>query len=398
MINVGIGFSSQRDPRRAAGEIIQQAKAKIGERKINLAFLFGTIEFSHLGINQIVSELLGEEINIIGCSSAAVISNEGILRNGLGIMLLSLPEDIHIHTAYVKEIGIKSTLQAGEELAQNLLYQKEGMRRNLGLIFCDGLIQDEANFISGLQERLGLSFPLVGGWASDNLSFLKTFLYFKQITFNNAACGVIFGGRLNFGLGIKHGWKPLGKPRYVTRSFRNIIYEIDNLPAVQIYQDYLASHITQLKKDLRRISVLYPIGIYLPGEDEYLLRNLISIEENGALVLQGNIPQGSQIRLMIGTKESALEATKVAVEEAKKGLSNQTANFALIFTSVSRYIFLGRYAVQELEIIKKSLGKDTPLLGIYTYGEAAPLKAIGYHGKAYFHNQTITILVLRGMD
>jgi len=37
-----------------------------------------------------------------------------------------------------------------------------------------------------------------------------------------------------------------------------------------------------------------------------------------------------------------------------------------------------------------------PIIGFYTYGEQAPLKAISYHGHAYSHNQTIAVLALGG--
>jgi len=49
-----------------------------------------------------------------------------------------------------------------------------------------------------------------------------------------------------------------------------------------------------------------------------------------------------------------------------------------------------------LEIIKEKLGKDTPIIGIYTYGEQAPLRAVNYQGRGYFHNQTIAILGIGG--
>jgi hypothetical protein len=95
---------------------------------------------------------------------------------------------------------------------------------------------------------------------------------------------------------------------------------------------------------------------------------------------------------MIGTKESCLAATSQALEEAKKGLSGQPSNFIFIFDSISRYILLGRQANKELEIIKEGLEKDVPIMGIYTYGEQAPLRATSYQGQTYFHNQTIAIL------
>lgn len=48
--------------------------------------------------------------------------------------------------------------------------------------------------------------------------------------------------------------------------------------------------------------------------------------------------------------------------------------------------------MQELEIIRSGIDKNIPIIGLYTYGEQAPLKALNYQGKVYFHNQTINIL------
>jgi len=394
-IRAGIGLSTAKDHIQAVKEALSEARRNIYKDKFDLAIVFSSIEFAHPGTLKTIGNLLGD-IPIIGCSSLAIISQDGVFKHGLIIMLLSLSPDTSINVAHVKDITAETIVDAGKLLGERLLGPLKDVRRNLSVIFSDGLIQDCSGLLSGLQEKLGISFPLIGASASDNLSFQKTYLYFNQEIFDNGACGILLSGKLNFGLGTKHGWKPLGKPRQVTKSMGNIVAEIDAAPAVKIYEEYFAKDLAELKNDLKQISILYPIGIYLPGEEEYLLRNLSSIEEDGSLVLQGSVPQDCQIRLMIGTKESCLNATHQAVEEVKKGLLGRPADLVLIFDSVSRYILLGRQAAQELQIIKEGLGKNTPIIGIYTYGEQAPLRATSYLGKTYFHNQTVTILGLGG--
>lgn len=396
-IQIGVGLSLQKDPVQAAKEAVRQARASIIKEKVDLAIVFSTSALAQPAMLKTISDLLSSTA-VLGCSAAALISNQGVFLHGLLIMLLAFPEGITFNAACTKEISAKTSLIAGEELGEKLLHGFQTMRRNISVIFSDGEMKDGLNFIYGLQEKLGQSFPVVGASASDKLRFVKTYIYFNQEISGNAACGLLLGGKLIFGLGVKHGWKPLGKPRYVTKSAGNIVYEIDHKPAVNIYEEYLARNTAALIKELKHISVLYPIGIYLPGEEEYLLRNLVSIEKDGSLILQGDIPQESLIRLMIGAKESCLAATKQATEEAQKGLFDQQADFIFVFNSLSRHSLLGRRAKEELEIIKAAFGPDTPLIGIYTYGEQAPLKAIDYHGKTYFHNQTITILAIRGTN
>jgi hypothetical protein len=390
-IQIGIGLSIEKNPLQAVREAVRLARINLGTEKIDLAIVFSSIEFAHSNILKTIADLL-DQVSLIGCSSLGIITNQGIFKYGIAIMLLSLAKGTLLNTASVKEISADSALSAGEDLGERLLYGFRDIHRDFGLIFSDGLIEDGHSLLSGLQERLGQSFPLIGASSSDNLSFKRTFQYINDEALSNSACGILFGGKLNFSFGIKHGWNPIGKPRYVTKSKGNIVYEIDGIAAVRMYEEYFSSDLIRLRKELKRISIFYPIGVYLAGEEAYILRNILSIDDDGALVFQGNIPEGSLIRLMIGTKESCLAATETAVDEVKNGLYGRQLSLVFVFDSVSRYMLLGRKINRELEIIKDGLGKDTPIIGIYTYGEQGPLKSISYHGRAHFHNQSIAIL------
>jgi hypothetical protein len=402
-MKIGIGLSTRRDALLAGKEAWDQAKAKIGKEKIDFAMLFSSIDLSTFSLLKAIKNNLGGQ-PLIGCSSQAIITNSGI-HNHAAILILINGEGVDISVAFVKDIKTKTAYTAGEELGNKLLQDFRGIHRELGIFFCDGLIEEGSKLISGLQERLGISFPIVGASASDNLRFYKTYLYFNQEILSDAAVGILLGGRLKFGLGIKHGWKPLGKFRTVTASSGNIVERIDNKPAVNIYREYFAKDIAGLKKELKYISTLYPIGLYIEGEEEYLLRNILSIEGNGSLICQGDIPVGSQIRLMIGNKEFCLAATRQAVDEAKQSLlvsrlglqrKDSVVDLLFVFDSISRHTLLKRSAIEELKIIKRSIGEGVPIVGFYTYGEQAPLKSMGHHGRAHFHNQTISILALGG--
>jgi hypothetical protein len=399
-MDIGVGLSTEKNPVLAVREAIKSASINLASEKIDLAIIFSTTDLSSLNLLKTLSLTLSD-VPLIGCSGAAIISNQGIFKRGLVITLLGLPENVYFNVACVRDIKIKAALNAGKELGEQLLYGFRDVRRDLSVIFCDGLMEDSPSLINGLQQRLGRSFPLVGACASDNMRFLKTYLYFNQELLTDSVVGILWGGKLNFGLGNRHGWKPLGKPRTVTKSEGNTVYEIDDRPAAKIYEEYFAKNLSELQKEIRRISMLYPIGIYMAGEEEYVLRNALSLENNGSLRFQGDVSQGSSIRLMIGTKESCLAATRQAVEEAK-GISyglrdkSRLKNFVLVFDSVSRHMLLRRDAEQELKIIKEGFGGDTPIIGVYTYGEQAPLRAISYQGQACFYNQTITLLNIGG--
>lgn len=394
-IKVGTGLSIARDHIIAATEAVGQAKKNIDleNDKIGLALVFSSTDFSHQSVLKTISSLLGG-IPIVGSSGLAIISNQGVFKYGLLIILFSLPEDIGFSTAYVKDINTKPIAESGKELGEKLLHNFTNSRRDLGIIFSDTLTQDTSGLIYGLEQKMGISFPLIGACVSDVFTLKRNYLYYEQQILNEAACGILWGGKLNFAFSVKHGWLPLGKPRYVTKSQGNIINTIDSVPAVKIFEEYLAKDDKEIKKDLKRMSMLYPIGMNLPGEEEYLLRSIVSIKEDGSLLCQGDVPQGSQIRLMIATKDSCLRATSLAAEELTKSLDPKKIGFVFIFDSASRYELLGRQIGKEIQVIQERLGKEIPIAGLCTHGEVTPLKSISYLGKPSFHNQTIVMTAI----
>ena len=396
LMQVGIGFSTENDHIKAAKEAVSKAISGINREKADLALFFSAVKFNHPLVLKTITDAL-DDIPILGLSTPAVISNQGVSKNGLIIVLFSFPEEIYFNTTCVKEVSEKTALAAGEKLGEELLYGCKGVRRNLSIIFSDGYIQNGQDIAFGLQKRVGKSFPLVGASTyNQNTKTEKTSLYFNGSALNDAACGILFGGRLNFGLGIKHGWRPLGRPRKITFSSGNMINEIEGKAAANIYQEYFAKDTPGLKKDLRRISTFYPLGINITGEKEYLLRSLSSIRYDDSLIFNGDIPQDSTVKLMVSSKESCLESTRQAAELAKKTLENQKTKLILVFNSWARSVLLGRQENLEIEIIKDVFGKDAPIAGAYTSAEQAPLSSTSYLGRPYFHNNSIAILAIAG--
>ena len=392
-MRVGAGLSLSKDHIQAAREAVTEAKRNLAYNKIDLALVFSSLEYSHALVFQTITNLLGN-IPILGSSSLAIISNNGVFKHGLAVLLISLNDDVYFNAALVRDVSAKSAASAGRELGEKLMYGFKGVRRNLSLIFSDGLIPDCANLVLGLQEQLGKSFPLLGASASGNVSNGKTYTYFNHEVITNSACGILWGGKLNFGIGVKHGWKPLGKPHQVSRSQGNVVNEIDGQSASIFYEEYFDKDINSLRKELKQMSLLYPLGICVTENNDYLLRSLTAIQDDGSVVFNGNVPEGSTVRLMIGSKESCLQATKDALEAAKSNLTGRKIALALIFDSISRFQLLGRNIDQELNIIKESLGEKTPILGIYTNAEQAPLSILRYLGGSYLHNNSISILTV----
>ncbi|MCX5697943.1 MAG: FIST C-terminal domain-containing protein [Candidatus Omnitrophica bacterium] len=393
-IKAGFGLSLKRDYLQATRDAFQQAQKNMEKETADLAIVISSPEFAHSGTLSALKNFLGPATALIGASSRAVISNYGISKQSLGVLLLKLPQGAYCNAACIQKIKDREPHEAGEELGEKLLRGFKGIRKDFGLILSDMAPKENSGLIAGLQERLGLSFPLIGASLLDELNLFRPSIYFEQQPLKDSAAAIIIGGKLNFGVGVKHGWRPLGKPRLVTKSENNVVYEINGASATNLYEEYFNCDLAKLKKELARISVFYPVGIHVKEAQEYLLRSVASIEDNGSLCFQGNIPEGSTIRLMIATKDSCLEATKYATREANSYLGGANAKLVLVFNSFSRYKLLGDDSAKDIDIIKGEFGENTPVIGLLSCGEQAPLASIDYRGKAYFLNHSILVLVI----
>lgn len=390
-IETAIGTSSKKDPHEAANEAVAACRKKFPELEADLAIVFSTANLANAVLLKSIQKLIKPSTPLIGCSAAALIAPSGILKEGVLLLLLSCPK-AKISCYSVESIRTKGHFAAGVELAASILQAVKGMRREMCMVFSDGLLEDTSDFLKGMQNTLGTSFPIIGGNSADNLNFNQTYQFYNDKVFSGGAVAALFSQKLNFGFGIRHGWKPLGKIHTVTASYANIIQEIDGKKAAALYEDYFAKTLAQLQKDTLLINTLYPIGIYLDKENEYLLRNVMLFNNNGLIVTHDTMAPGSKIRLMIGTKDSCIESAKQASLQVKSDMLNKKIELLLVINSASRLRLLGRDAVKEISALKEILGQDTPCVGFYGYGQQAPLRSLKYFGQSYYHNQAIAIL------
>ncbi|MDO8730032.1 MAG: FIST N-terminal domain-containing protein [Candidatus Omnitrophota bacterium] len=386
---VGVGHSRQPDSYRAGQEAARKALEKMGHSRADLMLVFASIRFDQESLLRGIASV-APSTWMCGCSTAGEILSEGPSRRSVAIMAIR-SDTLQLATGVGMRMSLNSRL-AGQELASQVLQAKIPNPHGM-ILFPDGLTGNAAEVIRGVQDRLGLSFPIVGGSAADDFSFTRTYQYFQGTLYSDAVGGVLLAGPIAVGIGARHGWRPLGKPRRVTRGLANIVQELDGHTAVNLYETYFGRAAESLKAGaLADMSILYPLGMPIPGEEEYLLRNVLRVDPTtGSLVYAGEIPEGSEVRLMMGSKERALEAARKAAEQAVLSIAPRTPTFALVFSSCSRARLFGQRAGEEIAAIRQVLGRSVPIIGFYDYGEQAPLSAAGFRGLSYLHNETLVV-------
>jgi hypothetical protein len=394
-LEMGVGFSSQADVFAAGQEAAQQVVAHLAGRQPDLVFAFSSIRFADPRMLKAVRSITGKA-PLVGCTDAGGIVTAGPKRRSITLIGLVL-KNVSCTTAVEHHIS-GGARAAGERLAETL---RKGAPQASGCLFVfpDGLTASGSEVLAGIEKRIDRRIQLAGASAADDLFFQKTFQFYNDEILTDSLPGVFLSGDIKAGIGVRHGWVPVGRPRRVTRSVGHVVYQLDHRPAVSIYEDFLGLKRQELMDDtLASMTLSYPLGTEVLGHSEYLLRDAIRVGRAGSLICTGNVPQGSDVRLMIGGYESALEAAQQAACDALDQLGETRVKGALVFSSVARQKMLGSEFQGEIDVIRDALGgSGVRLGGFYSYGEMAPGSALRRRGKSrdpLFHNESVVVVAL----
>ena len=391
---IGIGFSNDAEIEIAARNAAYDAKTMNEQGSFDLVLVFASIDYNFKAIIPVINSALNTK-NIIGASTSGIILADAVHTQGVAVLAIT-SDTLKFSVGYVENIPSKETFSAGAMLAQNTLTSFGSDPRQAFLFFIDGLLENNSAILKGLQSVLGNAFTIIGGGTSDDFRFQRSYQSIQEKVFEHSAVGALLGGQIGLGIGGRHGWRPLGKPRRITSAENNIIHTIDGKKACYIYEDYFNINMQNIDATkFEQMSILYPLGIFIDRTNEYLLRNAANILPDGSIRCQGNVQQGTEVHLMIGNKESCRQATITAAQEAKRNLQGENAAFIIVLESMARQKLLGRNAHKEIDEIRNIFGRDTPIFGMYTHGETYPFQDIKNMKKIHTQNESIVILAIR---
>ena len=391
MIKAGVGRSNNPDAIKAGAEAAKEALGEAGG-KANLIFVFSTVAYDQEKMLEGVRSV-SKEIPLVGCSTSGEIATEGPVSKHVAVMALN-SDTIKFTIGLGKGVGVDSH-KAGAMVAKDVQGKTEETL-SLFMMLPDGLTGNGAAIVRGVQEVLGKNFPIMGGSAGDDFAFKKTYEYYQDQVLTDAVVGVGFSGKFSWGVGVRHGWEPIGLPMKVTKAEGAKLIEINNRPALSIYEDYFGKRAEELVKEpIAKMAYTYPLGMSVEGSPELLIRDVVIANEKGEITCAAEIPEGSEIRLMLGDHEKAMQAAKEAAEGALAQLKGAKPKAVFVFDCMARCKLLGSRIGEEIIAIQNVLGKEVPLIGFYTYGEQAPLGGvIGPECFSVFHNETMALMAL----
>ncbi|VAW68898.1 FIG01182231: hypothetical protein [hydrothermal vent metagenome] len=244
---------------------------------------------------------------------------------------------------------------------------------NVGLIHAD----PENQMLQTLIHRLGENIPgsfLVGGISSSrgkNLQFADSIL-------QGGISGVLFSQQVPILSNLTQGCTPIGPRHRVTESEQNIVFTLDNRPALDVLTDDTGEVIA---RDWEQASNYIFAGLVNKNSDtdDYTVRFLMGIDPHDKLiVISGDIQNDQDIIFCRRDGNTAMDDMQRMLLQIKSRL-NSPIKGAIYISCRGRGREQFGSNSEEVRMIHSVLG-DFPLAGFFANGEIHKSMLYGYTG------------------
>lgn len=365
--------------------------------KPTLAIIFLSIKQDREAVCKLFEDA---NIAIFGATTAGEFIDGDIEEGSITVMMMDMPQ------AYFKIEFLETTLETTFKDAKNLgAIGKKTFPNPAFIIATGGIFIDGEQIIDGIIEGFGKpanstgEVTIFGGMAGDDLVAEKPLVFTNGKSKDNALLSLIIDADKIDVRGIAScGWKAIGTSKTVTKSEGNIVYTIDDKPALDMLMKYLGVEIKQ--EDNKNIapflnSWYYPLQVERDNGDTVIRATRFANSEDRSLICTGGVPQGAKIKFSLPPDFDAIE-TVVSECKSIKDNAQQQADALIMFSCVSRHLSFGALMKEEIEQVKNIW--NAPLVGFFTYGEyGKSLSAVqaGKIGTNEFHNNACCVVALK---
>lgn len=353
-----------------------------GPRTLALAFCAPELADRRAPLDELAAAL--PQAVLLGCSTAGEIAGEVVQDGSISLAVVRFA-----HTRLAR--AFTPIGAGGDSFAAGLRLSRQLNGPDLRAVFLlsDGLCVNGTPLVAGLRQGLPEGVSITGGLAGDGSRFHRTWVLDGAQPTPGAVVAVgLYGQRLRVGHGCDAGWGDFGPERRITRATGNVLYELDDKPALDLYKTYLGD----LAQGLPGTALLFPLAVRAGGGDARpLVRTVLAVDEAArSMTFAGDLPEGGTARLMRAKTDRLIDSAGLAVREACAGLQGDAGPLVVSVSCVGRRLVLGERTDDEVETVHDGAPPGSAHVGFYSYGEISP-QAAG--GNSELHNQTMTVTV-----
>ncbi|MGB5007888.1 MAG: FIST N-terminal domain-containing protein [Ferruginibacter sp.] len=359
--------------------------------KPTLAIVFISVKQDREAISGLLDK---KGIQVFGATTAGEFI-DGEMEAGSIVMLL-----LDMDPVYFKIEFLETSQETAFEDAIKLgIAGKETFSNPAFIIANSGVALDGEPFVEGIIQAFGKEVSIFGGKAADDLALESTFVFTNGKDKDCALVALIIDEDKIDVKGIATcGWQAIGTTKTVTKSEGNIVYTIDDKPALDMLMNYLGVDIKQ-EGDKEIVTFLsswyYPLQVERENADPVIRTAMFANSEDRSLICSGKVPQGSKIKFSLPPDFDSIDSV-VADCKGIKDNELQQADALIMFSCVSRYLSFGVVMKEEIEQVQQIW--DAPMAGFFSYGEYGRSLSAGQAGKTAkydYHNNTCCLVVLK---
>jgi small ligand-binding sensory domain FIST len=383
-------FSTDADLDSAVNVITSEIRQQLGGHRPNLCFFF--VSHSHVPRFDELSAVLQEKLQastILGCSGEMIVGGDREIEEGpaLSVWAAFLPE------ARVTPFHVEFTETPDGWLAEGFPAELTELATDARAIFAlgdpystpmDSVIERFADELPGV--------PLLGGMASGGGPGSNR-VFLNGASFENGVVVAVLQGGPRVHSVVSQGCRPIGPTYVVTRSERNVVFELGGKSPIERLQEFLPE---LPAADQRLVQRGLHLGVAMSeykdtfGRGDFLISNILGADQQlGAIAIGNLVRVGQTVQFHVRDAKTADEDLRHLLNQHRSA-SFPATQAALLFTCNGRGTRLFDEPNHDAAVIRRILG-TVPVAGFFAQGELGPVGS-----NNYIHGFTASIACFEG--
>jgi len=376
----GVGHSENPNSREAGIEAATMALEKACLEKADLLLTYYTPKYDVAEFLSGLRSVVGSSTRIIGGGSVGIITNDYLAYDGFHAGVLAFSSDTCDIDMYV-ELGLADNeFLTGANLGRQIRSKSYQNEPNI-LIMYDSIKEERISLnlatplVKGLKSTIGNWPSIAGVGMLGDLQFSIAKQIYDDELLIHSANALVLSGNVKMHTTILHGCKPVSDYHTITKTDANVVLEIDNKPATEAIAELLGPN---SDKSWEEYPLFITLGVnhgdrfgeFNPKAYTNRLTMAVDQKRNGLIMFEDDLQAGMDFQLM-GREVSNFDYIRETTQELFDGFENEKPLFAVYIDCAGRAAAYCGSSGEEAEELQKVLGKDLPLLGMYSGVEIA---------------------------
>jgi len=385
-MRMGVGFSIDLDPHKAAADAAQVAADRSGGPDADLALVFATHHHdgAFVELLQAVQETV-RPAHLIGCTGESLVANDREIEGEPAVVVwLAHMPGVNIKTF---SIDFEQTPEGPAFLGfPDELPEAPPGGSSLMILLGEPFSLPADVLLNRLNEdHPGL--PVVGGMASGGFGPERNRVFLGTSELAGGAVAAHLSGNFKLQTVVSQGCRPIGKPFVITKANEDIIFQLGGKPAWEQLKTVLDDLPPEDRELLKQgLHVGRAIDEYREGfrRGDFLIRNFRGYDpDSGAIAVDDMFRVGQTIRFHLRDRHSADEDLREMLAPA----GSKPAG-GLLFSCNGRGSRLFRMPDHDAGEVRRR-HDGLPLAGFFAQGELGPVG-----GRNFMHGFTASIALL----